>query len=685
MRLLELKVENLGVFRDYHTFDLTPQRAPDGKHRPLTVVSGPNGVGKSTLFQAMRLALYGQLALGDRVGRQAYSDFMLSRMHRYHRNGEPVLCDRASAALTFQYFESGRTLHLSVERSWERRRSNVFEAALRVVRDGEIPDVSPSDYQSVINDLIPPGVGSVCFFDSEQMDALSSPDQLNVAFAEAFQRLFGIDVVERLVTDLDRFTYVRSGGERTKARLKATRSKLRPQIETLDAQAARLRTESDLLARRQRETRAQLALHVGLLAGAEGIDSISRPVLEAKRSDLQKEVEKVSDQLREMCGELLPFALAPNLCRSLSERLDGETERRRYQAAEALWRDRVGRVRKMLESDSLWQGTGIKKKNRDLVGQRLLRQLRGLSKRNKSAAESPFVHNVSDPEREQLQSWISHVLRVVPGQVQSIGSQLQKLKAEHRDIETRIKRAPAEDLADQMRGEVTGLEALLAELAEKHTELTRQIAVLQYKRDEANRKLGEATDQLKKYREHDLANRSRMALRAYKDALTRRQIVALELTLVACFNRLCRKEHLLGSARIDPLDFNIALNSPDGGSIALTSFSAGERHLFALALFWALREVGGRQLPLVIDTPLARLDDLHRRRLIHDYVPAVSDQVLFLATDTELDDSLMADAESQLARVHRLRYDEQHEETVVTTSESSSNRKPSLVTLARRS
>ncbi len=684
MRLLQLTVENFGVFKDYHTFDLTPVRTPDGKHRPMTVVIGPNGVGKSTLFQAMRLALYGQLALGDRTGRQAYSDFMLCRMHRYHRNGEPVVCDRASAALTFQYYESGKELHLSVERSWERRGSNVFEAALRVLRDGETPDVSASDYQSVINDLIPPGVGSVCFFDSEQMDALSSPDQLNVALADAFQRLFGIDVVERLVTDLDRFTYVRSGGERTKARLKATRSKLRPQIEILDAQAARLRTEADLLATRQRDTRAQLALHVGLLAGAEGIDSISKPVLEAKRSDLQKEIEKVSDQLREMCGELLPFALAPNLCRSLSGRLDEEAERRRYQAANALWRERVGRVRNMLESDSLWEGTGLKKKNRDLVAQRLLRQLRGLSKRNKST-ESTFIHNVSDPEREQLQSWISHVLRVVPGQVQSVCAQLQNLIAEQRDIETRIKRAPTEDLADQMRVEVAGLEALLADLAEKHTELTRQIAVLQYKRDEGDRKLGEATDQLRKYREHDFANRSRMALRAYKDALTRRQIVALELALVACFNRLCRKEHLLASVRVDPLDFKISLNGPDGGSIALTSFSAGERHLFALALLWALRQAGGRQLPLVIDTPLARLDDLHRRRLIHDYVPAVSDQVLFLATDTELDDGLMTDAGSQLARVHRLRYDEQHEETVVTTSDSSSNRKPSLVTLAGRS
>lgn len=684
MRFLQLTVENLGVFRGSHTFDLTPVRTGDGNHRPLTVVSGPNGVGKSTLFQAMRLALYGRLALGDRVGRQAYSNFMLSRMHRYHRNEEPVAVDRASAALTFQYFESGKQLHVCVERFWERRDSNVFEVRLRVLVDREAPDVSTTDYQNLINDLIPPGVGSVCFFDSEQMDALSNPDQMNVALADAFERLFGIDVVERLVADLDRFTYVRSGGERTKTRLKAIGSKLRPQVVTLDAELTKLKAEADSLAKRQRDATAQLALHIGMLVSVDGMSGTNRQVLEVKRTELEKRIEEVSNQLREMCGELLPLALAPGLCRSLSTRLDEEAERRRYQAADELWRERVARVRNVLESDGLWEGTNLKKEKRALVSQRLLRRLRKLPKAKESAG-SAFVHNVSDQERVQLQNWISHVLHVVPDQVQSVGEQLQKLKAEHRELEMMLVRAPKEDLAGEIRGELGGLEALLAELGQKHADLAGQIAVVQHKRDEADRKLRDATDQLRKYREHELANRTKVALREYKDVLTHRQIAALEQALVDCFNRLCRKEHLLGSVRIEPLSFDITLNSPDGVPVALTSFSAGERHLFALALLWAMRQVGGGQLPLVVDTPLARLDDVHRRRLIHDYVPAVSDQVLFLATDAELDDGLIADADSQLARVHRLRYDEQHEETVVTTSDSSSNRKPSLVTLTGRS
>ncbi|PYP82208.1 MAG: DNA sulfur modification protein DndD [Blastocatellia bacterium AA13] len=683
MRLLQLTIQSLGVFRDYHHFDFTPVRTPDGQHRPLTVVTGPNGVGKSTLFQAVRVGLYGQLALGDRVSRQAYNDFMLTRLHRHHANGEAVICDRASVALTLQYFESGKEQHLSVERSWERKGSGVFEAGLRVLRDGETPDISASDYQSLVNDLIPPGVGSICFFDAEQMDALSSPEQMNTALAGAFQRLFGVDVVERLIADLDRFAYVHGAGERTKARMKAALAKLRPQIDNLDVQAAGLRAQADSLWARRFEIEAQLAEEVRRLTEAEGSNATSKPVLEAKRAALQQEITKVADQLRETCGELLPFALAPELCRSLKRRLDEEVERRRYQAADALWFERVARVETMLKSDNLWKGLKVSAKNRDIITQRLLRQLQGLYKAERRV-ESTFVHHVSEPEGERLQSWISQVLHVVPVQVQSLGDQLRKLQDEQREMETRIKRAPTQNLAGEINAEIARLEALIAELGEKHTDLTRQIAVLQYKREEAQRKLNDATEQLRKHREHELAVKSKRALRMYKDALTNSQITAIEHALVACFNRLCRKEHLLGSMRIDPLSFNIELLGPDGRSLTVTSFSAGERHLFALALLWALRQVAGRQLPLVIDTPLARLDDVHRHRLIHDYVPAVSDQVLFLATDTELDDGLLADVEDQLARIYRLRYDEQSEETVVTTDDFRVTRARRLVTLARK-
>src|SRR5262245_3052841 len=102
MRLLNLTIQNFGVFHGRHDFDLTPvsddlarvRNAENAMH-PLVVISGQNGVGKSTLFQALTLALHGSLALGDQVSRQAYSDFLLSRSQRRTGIRIPVTLDHA--------------------------------------------------------------------------------------------------------------------------------------------------------------------------------------------------------------------------------------------------------------------------------------------------------------------------------------------------------------------------------------------------------------------------------------------------------------------------------------------------------------------------------------------------------------------------------------------------------------
>jgi DNA sulfur modification protein DndD len=63
------------------------------------------------------------------------------------------------------------------------------------------------------------------------------------------------------------------------------------------------------------------------------------------------------------------------------------------------------------------------------------------------------------------------------------------------------------------------------------------------------------------------------------------------------------------------------------------------------------------------------LDEVHRYRLMHDYVPAVSEQVVLLSTEAELNDEFLTQAEPYLARIYRLDYDPQQENTTVTCEE----------------
>ena len=62
--------------------------------------------------------------------------------------------------------------------------------------------------------------------------------------------------------------------------------------------------------------------------------------------------------------------------------------------------------------------------------------------------------------------------------------------------------------------------------------------------------------------------------------------------------------------------------------------SAGQKQITALAFMIGMTQLGGQEAPIVIDTPLARLDENVRIKLVSK-LPTLKTQVIFLMTDTE--------------------------------------------------
>ena len=91
----------------------------------------------------------------------------------------------------------------------------------------------------------------------------------------------------------------------------------------------------------------------------------------------------------------------------------------------------------------------------------------------------------------------------------------------------------------------------------------------------------------------------------------------------------------------------------------------GEKQLFAISTIWALREVSGVPMPVIIDTPLGRLDGDHRSNMVQKYLPRASHQVMLLATDTEVDEELLDELNPALSHAYRLNYDDSVSQTIV--------------------
>jgi DNA sulfur modification protein DndD len=642
------------------------------------VVTGENGAGKSTLFRALGLALHGPLSLGNRVSRKAYNDFLLNRLHRKNATDGSTTSDEGGVALSFTYVRSGRPTTIQVERSWLRSGKNVSES-LMVYRDGEPPEVDRSDYQTYLNDLVPSGVAPLCFFDAELLDSLTLPEQRGGALlSDTLRRLLGLDLIERLQADLTQYT-TRQGGGRKAEKLRKEVLEHQRASEELDSLSAQLNSKAEELEEELAELETALERQERRLAAEGGAYAARRPMLQERQAEVAKEIDSLSEQLRELSAGLLPFALVPGLCRTLADKLTREAKLHRQGVAGELLQERVSDMELALQNDELWEDLNLPSGTRDVLADRIAQLMRRASSVVEFNGQAP-IHRLAEPEHDRLQAWIAQALHSVPQQATTLGERLRNLKKERRRIEEDLRRAPDDEALAPIHAEIERLWAEIEGVKQRQKELSEKLGALNFQREERVRQLRRADEELRNAqsgeRQMDLAERSKMVLRSYQDVLTRQRLEALEEALVRSFNAVCHKEHLLEAAGIDPDNLTVRLEGLNGRAVSVDDFSAGERQLYALALLRALREVSKRQLPLAVDTPVARLDEAHRERFISRYVPEVSDQVLLFGTDAEMDAEMLKAAEPYLARVYRLHHDEERGETTISRDDGGEDTLP---------
>ena len=86
-----------------------------------------------------------------------------------------------------------------------------------------------------------------------------------------------------------------------------------------------------------------------------------------------------------------------------------------------------------------------------------------------------------------------------------------------------------------------------------------------------------------------------------------------------------------------------------------------------ISILWALAKCSKKKLPVIIDTPLSRLDSAHRTSLVTVYFPNASEQTIILSTDTEIDDTYYHMMEENVGDEFRLNYDEKTRSTTITS------------------
>lgn len=151
----------------------------------------------------------------------------------------------------------------------------------------------------------------------------------------------------------------------------------------------------------------------------------------------------------------------------------------------------------------------------------------------------------------------------------------------------------------------------------------------------------------------DLLEKIQKLLDAYKLQLKEQQREVLEKKFNHHLDSLLDSNRLIASTKIDEF-FQLHYLDSTGSPVAMSSISAGMKQLAATALLWALKDACGKQLPVIIDTPLGRIDKQHQDNLLTRYYPHAARQVILLPTDSELDERKRRLLGSHIYREFRL-------------------------------
>ena len=180
-----------------------------------------------------------------------------------------------------------------------------------------------------------------------------------------------------------------------------------------------------------------------------------------------------------------------------------------------------------------------------------------------------------------------------------------------------------ESLDGQIRSldrEVTGLEKVVTDKRSRYSQ---------------ERKRQDATSPVR-----DLLNKServRAVIEEVMPLLFPLKVMALGTAMTKVYKQLAHKDQV--AKIVIENDGTTKVLGRTGREIT-SDRSAGENQIFATALIAGLAEVSGVKAPMVVDTPLGRLDSMHRKNIFQFWTGNKSRQVILLSQDEEIDASL---------------------------------------------
>ncbi|MBF0234499.1 MAG: DNA sulfur modification protein DndD [Desulfamplus sp.] len=653
MRFIKLTIENYKSFQ-FNT-EITIPDSKDG--RSIFLVGGMNGAGKTSIMEAINYCLYG------------------GKVDDIYRNINRTQKAKNNLNVAFELtmgMDNGD--EITVKRSWSAgsvtspKARDIIER-LVVIKDGKRVSVKNQEiWQDFIRAEIPPGITQFFFFDGEKIQEIAADDHSEVRLKSSLEAALGIQNINKLIKDL---THIKQEARKgfveisdedldfKQSELKKEKSKLKRKIKERDSLQDELQEFRDQL--QDAKERFETTFHA---------EPESRQALlehDKKRVKTSNRLTDVENKIKILCEKSLPFALAAPFFDGIKEQIDAERESASGSAIRAHAAELAKKlVRVVKEPEPIFQEPLSEDKMAELE-QRILRIL----SEGDAKKDIPRILNLSDRDAARVLNYIEQIEKSDIFLIQPLIEEKRELKAQIKNLEGAEKfggmTKTERELFEQLQVEIESCSNQIGRKTEQKRLVEEEILTFE-------KRVGSIELEIEKLYEKHNVSRDKVefieecdkilyVLNQFIVSLRKNKIHILQEKTFEMYKLLSSRSGLIKDLTIDNKSYEIVICDSKGHEIKKSGLSAGEKEVFAVSLLWGLAQTSQLNLPLIIDTPLSRLDSTHRDNIVNNYFPNAGEQVLILSTDTEIDTNYYKDLKPYLSGAGCLLFDERQEFT----------------------
>lgn len=645
MIVKSLSLHNFGLYAGDHMIDLSKTSS----ERPVILIGGLNGRGKTTILEALLLGLYGKQSFAFTTSKLSYGDYL----KRYISTG--VDCHDSSIEIKLQVRRDQPIL--TIRRSWSDAENPIVDHFSVYTQDGYDYDFS-ENWPSFMETVLPAGISKLFFFDGEKITELAN-DQTDEGLKSAIKSLLGIDTIDRLLYDLNRIVsrqeLVEHHGEKD-AVLREQMDLLSESIQNQQLDEAQIEV---IIERLNELTNEENKLQQKITSRGGGVVQ-DRKRFEKDLDDVKEKLEDLNSKILGKVAGVLPIAMVMPLVRDLQKRAQSEQIHKQKQVA---W-EQMRTLEKDL--DQL-----IKKEG---GSEELIKSIHDLFSSYAGEAFSASLGiEISGRVVDQMRRLCGGEIAEELEKTKELLKKRQKLEERRETLKQYIRRAKNEIEVNEIYAD---LRVCLGE-QEKYKQMLRDLesslqqekaSIREYEKSIRQLKqqmIDEEQDRLKESRIVRYTNTAIHVLETFKIRLQQAKVVNLSTLITERFLMLSEKKNLVDSVKVDPESLALTLNGVDGKQFSISKLSAGERQMLVIALLWGLAASLENPLPIVIDTPLARLDSQHRKNFVQKYLPNASQQVIVLSTDEEINGDYAEILAPYTAAKYLLKYNAEQNRTSI--------------------